>query len=227
MKKNHFFLLVLTIGLIASLSSVAGAPFEGTMRFSLLLKGGNSAEMAAVLPREMKLKIKGEKLRTELVGGLMESMMGIIIANPEKKVNCILNSQVKMAYTLEVEETNNDEAIKAEPTGKKEKIAGYSCEEFIVTAANGAQTVVWITKSLQFPNLKGTKQSGLTRFLNTIPGGLGMPMRISQQVGDSQLTIEVLEVQKEKIPDALFEVPEGYQTAPFNPAMFGGEEGDE
>lgn len=226
--KINYSLIVRILCLIGlPFLALAGQPFEGSIRYSMQLKGSNNAEMAAVLPREMKLKMKGDKLRTELIGGMMESMMGVIISNPSKNVNCILNSAVKVAYTLEVDSNNNDEPVKATPTGKKEKIAGYSCEEYVVEMVSGEKSTIWITTQLQFPKVQGAKQSGLTRFFSSIPGGNGMPMRVSQKIGDGEMVMEVVEVKKEKINDLQFEIPEGFQTMPFNPSMFGGEEGDE
>jgi hypothetical protein len=227
MKKQLSLLLLLAASFFFSSLSYAGSPFEGSIKYSMQLNGANSAEIAALLPREMKLTIKGNRLRTELTGGLIESIMGVIVSNPEKGLNCILNSNVKMAYTLEVESESQDAPVKAEPTGKKERIAGYSCEEYLIVLANGEKSTVWITKEIQLPKVSEVKQAPLTRFLNNIPGGNWMPMRITQKIGDSELTLEVMNVKKEKVSDSLFEIPEGYQTAPFNPSMFGGDQGDE
>lgn len=226
--KSKIFLLIQLLFLVGLTNrSFAGQPFEGSIRYSMQLKGSGSAEMAAIFPKEMKLKMKGDKLRTELMGGLMESMMGVIISNPSKNVNCILNNTIKVAYSLEIDSANADEPLKATPTGNKEKIAGYKCEEYIVEMASGEKNHIWITTQLQFPRVKGAKQSGLTQFFNAIPGGNGMPMRVSQRIGDSEMVIEVLEVKKEKLDDQLFEIPEGYPVTPFNPSIFGGDEGDE
>lgn len=226
MKKQYSQLVRILCLIVLPFFSMAQS-FEGSIRYSMQLKGNGSAELAAVLPREMKLKIKGDKIRTEIVGGMMESMMGIMISNPAKGVNCILNNTIKMAYTLDIDTSNSDEPTSAKATGKKERIAGYSCEEFILEMANGEKSSIWITNQLQFPKVKGSQQNGLTRFLSTVPGGTGMPMRVSQKVGDSEMVIEVIDVKKERINDQLFEIPEGYQTTPFNPSIFGGDEGDE
>ncbi len=225
--KKHCFLLLRTLFMMVLPFYCLAQSFEGSIRYSMQLKGNGSAELAAVLPKEMKLKIKGDKIRTEIVGGMMESMMGVMISNPAKGVNCILNNTIKMAYTLDVDTSSSDEPVGSQATGKKEKIAGYKCEELIIEMANGEKSAVWITNQLQFPKIKGSQQNGLTRFLSSIPGGSGMPMRVSQKIGDSELMIEVIEVKKERINDQLFEIPEGFQTTPFNPSLFGGDEGDE
>jgi hypothetical protein len=104
------------------------------------------------------------------------------------------------------------------PTGKKETINGYACEEYTGTL-QGLDVTYWITKEV--PNQKeilaqmSQLSGGADPFKGALAGGgdfPGFPIRTivkSPQMGSSTMT--VLSIKNVDLPDSTFAVPAGYK----------------
>lgn len=111
------------------------------------------------------------------------------------------------------------------PTGKKETINGYVCEEYTGTL-QGLAVTYWVTKDV--PNQKeilaqmSQLSGGADPFKGALASGAdfpGFPIRTivkSPQMGSSTMT--VLSIKNADLPDSTFAIPAGYKSMAV-PAM--------
>jgi uncharacterized protein DUF4412 len=172
----------------------------------------------------MTLKIKEGKMRLDLnpkVSSIVDLKTGDMISllHQQKLAMTIPGAVIKSlqeAHAQEVAKTVGDNPVAPKPTGRKETISGYACEEF-ETTANGMNVHLWLTKDL--PN--GEK---LLSELSTLAGadpfrGLtkdqqlpGFPIRTvvdAKALGKTIVT--VVKVSESPVVDSEFVVPDGYR----------------
>jgi hypothetical protein len=122
------------------------------------------------------------------------------------------------AAAKHADSTRDDE--KLVKTGEKEKILGYNCEKY-VSKSKDTTTELWITDELgafmglgDQGNPMGGRKSKSARqdWENSIIEKGGFPMRVvSTGKKGETFRLEVVSVEKAKLPDSLFAPPPGYQ----------------
>ncbi len=173
---------------------------------------------------KMTVQVEGDRARVD-VGDQMSTITG----GGSKDITTLMHGQ-KMAMTIpaaaiEAMKTkakdltgSSDEKPDIKPTGKKEEINGFACEEYTGTVA-GLEATYWITNDL--PN-----QENVTAQLSKLAGDTdpfkgafsdkdfpGFPIRTvvsSPEAGKSTVTVE--SVTEKDIPDSAFEVPSDYKS---------------
>jgi hypothetical protein len=173
----------------------------------------------------MTMKIKEGKMRLDLnpqVSSIVDLKTGDMISllHQQKLVMTIPGGLIKSlqgAHAQEAAKSVGANPIPPKPTGRKETISGYVCEEF-ETIANDMIVHLWLTKDL--PN-----SEKLMSELSTLAGanpfrGLtkdqqlpGFPIRTvvdAKRLGKTTLT--VVTVSESPIADSEFMVPDGYRT---------------
>jgi hypothetical protein len=180
----------------------------------------------------MTMKIKGGKMRLDLnpqVSSIVDLKTGDMISllHQQKLVMTIPGGLIKSlqgAHAQEAAKSVGANPIPPKPTGRKETISGYACEEF-ETIANDMTVHLWLTKDL--PN-----SEKLMSELSTLAGadpfrGLtkdqqlpGFPIRTvvdAKRLGKTTLT--VVTVSESPIADSEFMVPDGYRTMQTPPLL--------
>lgn len=219
-------------------SAVLAAAFVGSARADLTLV--QKIEGAGALP-EMKMKIKGDKIRIEAtpeVTSIFDGKTGemINIMNAQKMVMRMSADQAKAAAAmagtqLAAQGVNTAEKPKVTPTGKKEKINGYDAEEYVVeTPAYKAS--YWVAKN--YPNSESIMkqlQATSSQAWNSTGMGMpdfrdfpGLPIRTNVSMGGQNYVTTITAVKMDPLPDSEFTVPQGYQEMkmPDMGAMMGG-----
>lgn len=191
--------------------ATAAAQFEGTitMRISSTRGGG-----------DMRYSIKGDRLRIDLsatTGGMY------IIADSGLVKMAMPAQRIYLAPNLP--KPGDQAAAKAKktpmkPTGKKETIAGYQCEHYLVTAEDG-QYDACISRQLgkfmapMNPMMGAGKPGDVLSEL----GDDGFPLRVRKVKGETAL--EVTKVEKKALSDAMFTIPADYQRMDLGELMKG------
>ena len=111
----------------------------------------------------------------------------------------------------------NAQASAVDKTGKKETIAGITCEDWVVKDPSGSRTETCVAEGLPYLDLDALRHAGggssgkaEMRTQKTVP-----LRSVEYDKSGSELTrAEVTAVKKEKLDDSLFEVPEGYARMP-------------
>lgn len=194
--------------------------FVGSISYSVTTQGEVDAQVAAQLPTEIIMYYNGAKTRIE-----QKTSMGsaIIISNAETKEQVVLIDMMgqKMALKSTKEETESSiaEIPKAEVVvGTETKtIAGYNCKKADFTQ-DGKTSTIWTTDDIKLSNVN---------WQTPYKDVNGVMLEYSQKTGqDGEITmlITAKEVKKEKVKDAMFTVPTGYQEMSMTEfkKMFGG-----
>ena len=196
---------------VAVSAAPAAAQFEGTitMRISSTRGGG-----------DMQYSIKGDRLRIDLnaatggmyiitdsgVAKMVMPAQHMYLEPPMPKVNDAAAGKAKKA------------SIKA--TGKKETIAGYQCEHYLITAEDGQYDACFSNQLGKFmapmnPMMSSAKRGDVLSEL----GGSGFPLKVQKVNGETVL--EVTKVDKKALSEEMFSIPAGYQRMDLGAMMKG------
>ncbi|TLD69460.1 DUF4412 domain-containing protein [Phragmitibacter flavus] len=165
---------------------------------------------------KMTLKVKGNKIRTDLGNTTtsivnIETMENITLMHPTKMVIKTDPAQIKTA----AETTVADPDIKAIDNGKTEEVNGYKCAIWTIEHS-GTKMTFWATND--FPDYAEFKEE--YEKLTTIPdapnptGGIdGLVIKTQMETAGTTSTITINSIKKTPVDDSEFEIsiPAGYQ----------------
>jgi hypothetical protein len=169
----------------------------------------------------MTIKAKGDKLRIEMpaTGGGTASA---IYVPQENKMIVLLDAQ-KAAMDMNLgapgapQPNTNAQTSAVDKTGKKETLAGITCEDWIVKDPSGSRTETCVAEGLPFLDLDSLRHAGGgSSWKAEMRTKKTFPLRsVEYDKNGTELTrAEVTAVKREKLDDSLFEVPEGYSRMP-------------
>jgi hypothetical protein len=171
---------------------------------------------------EMTITASGDKARVDLgkqISSIVDSKTGTVTS---------LMHEQKMAMQLpegtfdsikkagEAEKGKSKPELK--PTGKKETINGFACEEYL-GKIKGMDVTFWVTKEVknqkeildQLSNLSG----GTDPFQGALASGEdfpGFPIRTIMKTPElGTMTMTVVSIKNEDVPDSAFDIPADYQ----------------
>lgn len=165
-------------------------------------------------------KIKDGKIRTDVgreMTAIIDSRTGdtTSLLHAQKAVVKISGADIKAAQAS----TNKDAAVPEAPTptGRKETISGFECEEYVSTF-NGQRIEVWLAKNVPdldeiYGQLSALKSSGgpESQWFSD-PKFKGIPVRTVAEVpGAGKATITLVSINRDPLPDSDFEIPSDYQ----------------
>ena len=173
------------------------------------------AQPAAALT--VTIKIKGQKMRMDaspkvstiidLKSGDMQNLM-----HDQKMVMTIPGALIKSMQQAPAAGTEGPK-----PTGNKETISGFACEEYTLTS-QGAKVNVWLTKDLPAAQKIMSEVAALSPsdpFQIALQGQEidGFPLRtVIETPGGGKTTMTVVAVNENPLADSEFSVPSGYKT---------------
>lgn len=186
------------------------APFEGKVVFNIAVAPGQ--------PTELRQTFKSPKIRMEMAG-----TKGAMIFDTAKKETTILIDDQKL-YMVATPPPNlpapaqpAGEAPTLEKTGKSEKIAGHTAEQYISTS-QGAKTELWLAEGLgsfSAPTSAGPQGNSPipSGWEKALAGKELFPLRVvgHDAAGKETFKLEVTSIEKQSVPDSAFEPPAGYQ----------------
>jgi len=189
--------------LAITFSVIAQKSFEGTVNFGITYTDmpDEMKQYESMMPKEMTLKIKGDKSRME-----QNSAMGsttTITDDKAKKVTILMNM---MGQKIAMEQNTSDDKEKVDPKinyleGTK-KIAGYTCKKAEITHPDMEEAmIVYYTEEIS-----GTKTN--TQF----KGLKGFLMEYTVENQGMTMTIAAKEVKEEKICNAEFTIRYDYES---------------
>lgn len=226
MKKrlSAFILLLVCLVLYSGETKAGGDDFSGIIVYNISFGDTEmDPQVAAMMPKTMKMKIKGESSRMEMSMGMGST---IVVFNGEDKSGFTLMDMMGQKYAMkmtteeiekEMEETPD---VDVEVTDEIKEIAGYSCKKAVVRLkdgeAKGMEMTVYFTDELG---------SGMMNYNNPIYKDVqGVMMEYSIDENDIEMKFTAISVTKKKIGDEEFEIPDGYNVMTMSDFenMFGG-----
>ncbi len=172
-------------------------------------------------PALVHTKIKDGKIRTDVgrdMTAIIDSRTGdtTSLLHAQKAVVKLSGADIKAAQaSLSKEAEATPDA--PTPTGRKETISGFECEEYVSTF-NGQKIEVWLAKDVPdleeiYDQLSALKASGgpESQWFSD-PALKGIPVRTVAEVpGAGKATITLVSINRDPIPASEFEIPSGYQ----------------
>lgn len=211
--KTKVIALIAAIVLVGtySLSAAKKKNFTGKITYSITIQADNLPEQAkAMMPKTMTLYVGEDKTKTELFTQV--GMQGSI-ENMEDKSKIALLEMMGQKYVIrdsweEVQkEKESMPAMETERTGETKEILGYQCEKIVARTVENGETyaTAWVTAELPVHeniNFANEAFSGIS----------GMLLEFEMDAGSGMVMVfSAIEVEKKKIKDKVFEVPEGFQ----------------
>jgi hypothetical protein len=117
-------------------------------------------------------------------------------------------------------QTTEEQKAEIKKTGKKQKINGFLCEQYVRNEGDETSEY-WITKEVTFQDLFGSD----SKYMKTVEKMISMdkkagkeyfdlggyPVRIIEKDPQSTTTTETMKIEKTKVADSKFIVPENYK----------------
>ncbi len=186
-------------------AATAQKSFEGTVTYSIeyLAVPAEIEGMESMLPKEMKLQFKGEKVRMaqEVMGGSQ-----IVVSDGKAKSGFMLMDMMgqKIAVLISKEALEQEEAnaakVEITPGSKTKTILGHKCQQYSINDPNNAEPVeVFATKDLG--DIKHQQYKKLD----------GFPLEYMTNEQGMKLRLVATSITKEALGNDLYTIPEGYQ----------------
>jgi GLPGLI family protein len=206
-------LILIAVILSASVLLNAQKLFEGeiTYKIEYLSLPPEIEGMEGMLPSVLKVYYKGAKTRTEQE--LMGSSTQIVVEDQDNNNFFVLMDLMGQKIVLEstTEEIKEQEEIRNSISIKlineKKEIAGYSCKKAVIESEESEVPIsIYYAAKLK---------SGRDRF----KGIDGIALQFSISNGGVQARMTAVLVEKIELNEALFDIPEGYNSMTSNDMM--------
>ncbi|MEZ5148605.1 MAG: DUF4412 domain-containing protein [Bacteroidales bacterium] len=207
-----------------SLNSFAGdKDFQGVIVYNITYPESNlDAQTMAMMPTTMKMTVKGTMNKVEISMAMGTTIM-IFDAATDKGTTLMQMMGQKFAIPMDKEsieeEAKNIDSVNVQITDETKDIVGYSCKKAVVTSiidGKKYELIAWFTEELG---------DGSTNALDPLYEDIkGVLMEFSTIASGMTMKMEVVKVEKKKVSEKEFEIPEGYKeiTTDQLQNMFGG-----
>lgn len=206
--------LLLLASLFCCFNFSALAQFEGEIQMKITASegGGTMTMFVGKSAIKTEMSMSAEKMTMQMTSLMkMDNPKIIYIINDKSKSysEIDLKEMEKMAQGI----VPTKEQYKVQKLGK-EKILGYDCDHILVSDSD-SEMEMWVSKGLiDFETFKKFNQNlqadGLEKALKDA-GVLGMPLKqITNKGTAAETKMEVVKINKGKLPSSTFEIPKGY-----------------
>jgi hypothetical protein len=162
--------------------------------------------------QELEYLVRGRKLRMNMAGA--PGGMAILALPAEKKLFMLMSAQnaymeVPMQEgAAEAQAMAQGADVKVTRTGRKETIAGYECEHILVTSQKETADICMARGLGSYVNPMSAMRAGSEPAWQKMLSNEGFPLRVTGP--DGVVAMEVTKVEKKRLDNALFSVPEHY-----------------
>jgi GLPGLI family protein len=203
-------------------SSAIAKEFSGVITYKISYPGTEvDASMAAMMPKMANLTIKEHMSKFEINMGQMGSQVQIIDGD-EKTITTVMNMMGQKFYYVEAEEeidVDAGEKVSIDIKDETKEIAGYECTKAVVTVNQDGEDMLF---TIYFTEEIGSSAMNIDNpYFKDIPGAM---LEFEINTGGGTMKMEAISVDKKKVDDSEFEIPEGYEekTEEEVNQMFGG-----
>lgn len=227
--RRSFFALALFFAMIIIPKIIWAQAFEGEITMQM------SSPMLGPQKIDILYAIKG----TKVLQTADDPKQGKVDVYTDTKAGTQIIVQEAQKQGMEIDQAMIDSAMKnmkmpvlvPKPTGKKEKIAGYSCEVYSMMIDSSQEMDLWLTKD--FPKntaegirncteagmkSTGIKSDALMALFNK--GYAQVRMEVKQN-GVTQFTNQFVKAEQKNISDSLFIIPSDIKVTKFDPSTMG------
>ena len=219
-RTNLLLILFLSAFIFAGAQKSDAKDFTGVIVYNITYGDDVDAQVAAMMPKTMKLFIKGNKTRMEMS---MAGGSNITVFDADKKEGFVLVDMMgqKLAMKMsekDIEEKSGDAPdVDVQITDETKDIAGYTCKKAIVKLKDGSgEYTVYYTDELG---------SGAMNWDNPIYKDIdGVMLEFSSDENGMSMTFTAVKVEKKKVSEKDFEIPDGFKVMSMDEfkSMYGG-----
>jgi Domain of unknown function (DUF4412) len=198
------------VAIIGAAMPLSAQSFEGRISFKVADQHGASQEMV--------YQVRDNKVRFEMPGA--GGLSGAMILDPANQKMIMMMPSQKMymerAFVAPAAASGSAKAAanaKVTATGKKETVAGYQCEHFLVTDSDGASIDACIAHGLGsfMAPPAGNPMTGGASNANDWRSKLGkdgFPLKVTK---GNTTVLEVTKIEKMSLDPSLFTPPDGWK----------------
>jgi Domain of unknown function (DUF4412) len=198
------------IALFAAAAPLSAQAFEGRIAVKVSSENGSFGEM--------EYQVRDNKVRVEIPVGGGQSM-AVVIDPTNQKMLMLMPAQktyLERAFTPAAAGRASQQAgarATVTPTGKKETIAGYQCEHFLVTDDDGASVDACLASGLG-PFISAPSVNPMA---GTVAGSSDWSSKIGKDAFPLEVTkgnttvMEVTKIEKASLDPSLFVAPDGWK----------------
>jgi hypothetical protein len=168
-----------------------------------------------MLPKGFIIKVKNGNTRTIMDGGVMAGNETLYLKD---KNQAYLINETNKTYTLLSPGSNPPGKmqgdVKVTKTSETQKILGYTCTKTIITGTDKRESIdqiFWTTTEIKDLDLRGLSKQSIggnqSMFYESLEG---IPLKIEMTTPQAKMAMQVVEMKKEVLPAAAFEVPAAF-----------------
>jgi len=222
MKKILSFMMIAAI-IMGFASTAISKDFSGVITYKISYPGMEiDASMAAMMPKMATLSIKENMSKFEISMGQMGKQVQIIDGEA-KTVTTVMDMMGQKFYYVQTEDEiqaeEGAENITVDIKDETKEIAGYECTKAVVTVMESGEEMMF---TIFFSEEIGSSSLNIDNpYFKDIPGAM---LEFEIDTGAGTMKMEALSVDKKKLSDSDFEVPEGFEekSSAEIKQMFGG-----
>jgi len=199
--------------------------FEGkiVMTIKVSAEDPSMKSMESMMPTSSTVYVKGPKSRVETTAPMVGNMV-MLMDTSKKEMTTLMDMMgqkiaMKTSFgDIEKKQDGHGEEMKKtmrfKETNDTKMIIGYLCKKVIMTMEdNGKEIISEIWYSPEIPNSS-----------NQMPELKGMPLEYAMETQGFKMSYTVASIDKEKVADSMFEIPQGYTVKTMEELMqgFGG-----
>lgn len=207
--------------------------FNGHIQFELDYKGSGVEQFKAMMPNSYDYFFLNGDMMMRINGGMAAAMMGDFIVYGKAGEAYMVKHSESKAYKMNADDAKKSDTgekadVKVEDTGETVEILGYTCKKYKVTSTSGdgagQSQYLYATEELKISKPKKASDLGSTgsMFSDKVKG---FPLKVEMTMNQAGMTITMImtavKIDDSKPDKGLFEIPDSYKIADFNPAMFG------
>jgi len=178
-----------------------------------MMKMMAGADMTAMMPTAIVMKLKGSNSLTAIEGGIMDNNEVLHIA--DKDVTYSISHPAKTYTVMKNNSTTPEKTPKITKTPETQKILGHVCTKYVIetTGPDGkpVKTNYWATTEIKDIDLKELAKQQVGREQSFVYAEIdGVPLKIEVGMPQGNLIMECTEFKKESVPASSFTLPAGY-----------------
>lgn len=193
-----------------TISVSKGGDFEGVIVYEISFPGLNLDERTkALMPKEMKLYLKGDQQRLEMQQ--TTGVKSVTISDSKAQTSTILMDimEKKMAMKVTKEDMEKELAKVKAPqivySDVTKTIAGYTCKKAELVQEDGKKSTIFYTEDIKMDPMSTASWN------YQMPQLKGFPLEFEMDQKGTKMKMTAIKVSKELVPLNLFAIPEGYQ----------------
>jgi ribonuclease HIII len=165
-----------------------------------------SGNLGSMLPEKTTTKVKGNNTATVMGDNI------IIYRGSENKIYSLNSASKTYSELSSSDNSSNEQNIKITKTSETATINSYKCTKYIISYQGSEQMnqTLWVTKDIKDispSQFAGGGKNSMNWFYKDVDG---FPVKIEIKTPQGNISSELTELKRTRMPDSDFQIPTGY-----------------